>query len=535
MIDVIIVGSGASAVHAAYPLVKAGRRVLMLDAGAQDERYAQGIAKRSFSELRSGDADQHRYFLGDDFEGIPEGPVRVGAQLTPPRQHIARLAESLLPLHAPEFHAMQTLALGGLAAGWGATAPPFIDEDLRGWPITRADLQPHYDTVARRVGICGVANDDLAPFFGPSPHLLPPAQTDSNGRAMLRSYEKHKPELNAEEFHAGHPRLAIATRPFRGRGPLRYDDLEFWADNDRAVYRPVYTLEELKHYTNFEYRGGLIVEKFEETERGDVSVHARAVTGGGAAALFVARKLILAAGTLGTTRITLQSLGATSQSVPLVSNPYTYYPCLLWKRLGQCTRDRRHSLTQAMMYFRPSANAAVLQAQAYSYRSLLTFKLVKESPLPHRETIRLMQALQSYFVIIGVHHEDHPTPQKSMRLRGDGVMEIDYAPTAQAMRARLKNERKLMRCVRDLGCWPLRRIDPGEGSSIHYAGSLPMTNEDRPLTTTPAGLLRGTGNVYIADGAAFPNLPAKGLTYTLMANACRVGGGLVKDLQGGNE
>jgi choline dehydrogenase-like flavoprotein len=76
--------------------------------------------------------------------------------------------------------------------------------------------------------------------------------------------------------------------------------------------------------------------------------------------------------------------------------------------------------------------------------------------------------------------------------------------------------------VRKLGTWPIKRILPGEGSSIHYAGSLPMSESDKPMTTTTEGELRALRGVYIADGAAFPTLPAKGLTFTLMANARRV-------------
>ena len=36
-------------------------------------------------------------------------------------------------------------------------------------------------------------------------------------------------------------------------------------------------------------------------------------------------------------------------------------------------------------------------------------------------------------------------------------------------------------------------------------------------------LLAGTKAVYIGDSAAFPRLPAKNLTFTIMANALRIG------------
>ena len=60
------------------------------------------------------------------------------------------------------------------------------------------------------------------------------------------------------------------------------------------------------------------------------------------------------------------------------------------------------------------------------------------------------------------------------------------------------------------------------GSSVHYAGTLPMTDRPEPHTCDRAGRVRGFRNLVIADGATFPSLPATNLTFTLMANASRI-------------
>ena len=86
------------------------------------------------------------------------------------------------------------------------------------------------------------------------------------------------------------------------------------------------------------------------------------------------------------------------------------------------------------------------------------------------------------------------------------------------------------RAGRRPGCLPRRRVFPGHGSSLHDAGQFPATEEERPLTTTPSGRLRGTRSVYLADGSVLAYLPAKGLTFTLMANADRIGSGIARGL-----
>src|SRR5206468_11450405 len=39
---------------------------------------------------------------------------------------------------------LHSLARGGLSNLWGANVVPFSDEDLRGWPLDRAELAPGY-------------------------------------------------------------------------------------------------------------------------------------------------------------------------------------------------------------------------------------------------------------------------------------------------------------------------------------------------------------------------------------------------------
>ena len=78
--------------------------------------------------------------------------------------------------------------------------------------------------------------------------------------------------------------------------------------------------------------------------------------------------------------------------------------------------------------------------------------------------------------------------------------------------------------LRTLGCVAPRsmvKVLP-RGSSVHYAGTLPMTMCDEEHTTRSDGSSRGFPGLHIVDGAGFPWLPAKNITFTLMANATRI-------------
>ncbi len=529
--DVLVIGSGASAVHAAHPLVEAGFSVGMIDPGYHDKTYRSRIPDDDFLSIRQADADQHRYFLGDEFEGIPFGPVRVGAQLTPPRQFITRNDGIDARVEAGVLQATQSFARGGLGAGWGASTMPYTNEDLYDWPIDRADLQPHYNAVAERIGVCGPKKDDLSRHVGEIDPLMPPPRLDSNADWIYRRYERVRGNLLSSGFRMGEARLAICTRPHHGRGPLNYGDMEFWADQRRSVYRPAFTIDELKTRANFHELSGLFARLWSENES-SVTVQSMDVQTNEKTS-FTAKQLVVAAGAIGSARLALQSLGRVNEPVPFLTNPYTYLPSLALARIGKTTRNRRHSLTQLTMIYDPDGTGRnVIQPQLYSYRSLLLFKLLKESPLPVRESIPLLRTIQEYFVIVGIFHPDRPSNDQCLFLSEDGTVTLRSGK--QMNEARNTHEKRIGRLLRKVGCVPLKRIDPGPGASIHYAGTLPMHQQPSltgPLTCDIKGRLRGARRIVIADGSTFPTLPAKGLTFTLMANANRIGTALVRELK----
>lgn len=535
--DVLIVGSGPSAVHAAFPLVQAGRAVTMLDVGNEDTTYRQLIPRAGFEVVRRGDENQHRYFLGDRFEGIPLGVVGAAPQLIPPRQYVIRDTDTLLPVKAPEFAALQSLALGGLGGAWGAGWFPLLDNELRRCGLSPEKMRPHLEAVARRIGVSG-DRDDLEPFWGPMESLQPPLELDHNATRILRRYRQQRRAFHRGRLYLGRPRMAVLTQPLGDREANPYHDMDFWTNQGGSVFRPDLLVRELERYPNFTYRRPYLVHRFLDNGAGEVMVFARELPGN-RVVTFAARRLVLAAGALSTTRIVLRSLDRYDVPVPLTCNAHAYVPCLHLRGLGRPHGDRCHSLAQLTLIHDPTGDQEhLVQAQFFSYRSLLLFRLLNDAPLPYRESLRVMRALASAFVILVLQHEDERSSTKFCILRRrsleDDYLEIVYNPMPAEKRRQQRREEVIRRWLRRLGCLPLRTVHPGHGSSVHYASPLATTDEDLPLTTDATGRLRGTQGVYIVDGAALAYLPAKGLTGTLMANADRVGTELLRQLTAGS-
>lgn len=526
--EYIVVGSGPGGAMAAQTLTEAGRDVTMIDVGEKDEKYSGLVPELDFETLRRSDPEQYRYLLGDDFEGVPWEELKAGAQLTPARKAMIKSVDRLTPLLSSNFQPMESLGYGGLGAGWGLGCYVYSDAELFKTGLEPKEMNPAYQEIADRIGISSGADDIETYVTGQLDNLLPPLKMDNATQYIYKSYVKKRKTFNKKGIYLGHPAMALLTRDTAERQQTRYFDMDFYTDQEKAAWRAWMTIDKLKEKENFRYISDFLVLTF-KNENEHVVISAKN-KGTGEIAEFKCRKLILAAGTLGTARIVMRSLKEKLPRLPLLSNPYAYIPCLNLHMLGKALSRFKTSMAQAFMIYDPDGkHDDLVSVSLYTYRSLLLHRLVKELPLDYSEGRIMMKYLQSALVVAGIHHPDEPGPDKYLALKetphsftGDTLF-ANYELNEEEKNRITAREKLIRGHLRKLGCIPLRRIDPGYGASIHYGGTLPFNRDkEMPGSVSPEGRLNITENVFIADGSSFKYLPAKGITLTLMANAHRV-------------
>jgi hypothetical protein len=99
------------------------------------------------------------------------------------------------------------------------------------------------------------------------------------------------------------------------------------------------------------------------------------------------------------------------------------------------------------------------------------------------------------------------------------VLKAEFKLSAEEKNKIEKREKQYSAAMRKMGCYTLKKIDPGYGASIHYSGTLPFSNSNDKFTLKQNGELNGAKNVFVADGSGFTYLPAKGITLSIMAYA----------------
>jgi hypothetical protein len=522
--DYIIIGSGPSGVQAAQTLVEAGCTVTMIDAGVQPPK-AVSFPGENFQSLRENNADQYKLWLGETMEGLPLGELGTGSQLTPSRKFIMHLVKELTPLLSENFFPMESLACGGLGEAWGLGCCAFSDAELLRAGLNITEMRAAYQTVANRIGISYTA-DDIEPYTSNGISGTQPAiGIDGNSEKLLNRYRQKKSRLTAQDFFMGIPALALLTQDKDNRKATSSNDLDFYTNQGNSAWRPSVMLEQLKQYPNFTYLPGVLVTHFEE--RGNrVTIYGSYIHTKESLFEQTASTLILAGNIMGTARIVLRSLQQLNRNIPLLCNPYTYMPCIQWRMLGKKDHVPRTSTAQlALFHDAGKQNADVAMASLYSYSSLMLFRIIQQAPLNFRDARRIMQYLVPAITIAGIHQPDAGGENRYLVLKkepsaitGD-ILQANYQLSAAEETLVHQREKKFMKVFGALGLFPLKKINPGHGASIHYAGSLPFSTEEKPLHLLPNGQLSFTRNIFVADASGFNYLPAKGITFSLMANA----------------
>jgi choline dehydrogenase-like flavoprotein len=459
--------------------------------------------------------------LGDAFESL--GPL-AGEELSPKlKAPLLRYVSEKPKLLAEDtchgFHPVQSFAQGGLSNAWGAGVLRYNGRDLDGFPISAADLEPYYDELTAHMGINGATQDDLTSYLGSSAGLQPPFPLSPIVARFLRRYEKRRTVLNRRGVFVGRQRLAILSRPHRGRLPYRAFGQDFFYGPIEGIYSALFTIQELVRGGALQYQPGVMVTAFNETADGVVVTAAEVRTG--EERVFRAARLVLAAGAINTARVVLQSHQDRTTSLPLLDNPISFIPCIDFLSIGAALDPHAYIGAELLMLFPGASPNRPLQASLYGLMGPLRTDLLREFPLSMRDNLSACRFLVPALLMLQVFYPDEPCPQSRLRLSADRQLEI-------VREGRLVENRDKQICavLRRLGYFavPQLCVHPAPGSSIHYAGTLPMTlNPSGPYQTDAWGRLGASTRVYVADASVFPSLPAKNHTLTLMALALRLG------------
>jgi choline dehydrogenase-like flavoprotein len=423
-----------------------------------------------------------------------------------------------------------SLAQGGLSNVWGAAMLPYCQQDIADWPITVSDLARHYADVLTITGL-SARRDDLEHFFplyheqGFALNLSRQAQT------MLAGLEKHRSGLARAGVRFGQARIAVqAARKPGDEDGCRYCGLCMYGCPYGYIYNSQDTLRQwLRREPNFSHQPDIIVTKVQESATNAFIEGHRRMTG--EPVHLQADRVFLAAGAIPTAQILLRSLALYGKTLWMKDSQYFLLPLALAQGSGDVRHESLQTLSQLFLEISdPRISPHLMHLQAYSYNELIG-QTVRQAlgPLakPSDVLARLIEC--RLLVMQGFLHSAHSSRIAIELTRGDAGgpdrLRLKPEPNPEALPTIRRAGWKLLRLSRQLGGIPvlpmMQIAEPGRG--FHTGGTFPMRLRPGPLEADLLGRPHGWTRIHVVDSSVLPSIPATTITFSVMANAHRIG------------
>ncbi|PDS75293.1 FAD-dependent oxidoreductase [Rhizobium sp. L43] len=490
--DFIIIGSGPAGVSAAFPLIAAGRRVLMLDAGndggPQEENRSVRVLGSDLESLRADDGSSPKL----------QTPAARGI-LEPFRRQSGISGDGFMPIGS--------LARGGLSNIWGAQVSYLDAEDIADWPIDIASLQRSYEHVAKRIGISRNAvvaahatGEPVLALGATAAHVLHRHHTATPADGSFRLY----PAINA---------ILSQARPGRAACDLRGDCL--YGCPSGAIYNSRQDLALLRQSPHFRLLDNMRAVSLIRNAGWTVE------TADGSS--FSAPRIILAAGVLGTAGLLADLLPMNEQGLRLLNSPTLAIPLLSPARLLRPATPT-HSLAQLGLSLHYGGGASdYVTGAIYEVGSLPAQSFINRMPLGRKAGRAAFETIASSLLVATIYYPGdqsrsyiHRNAATGQRLTVRGGFAEGFGLRAEALKKALRREWKRLGLIQLPGA---SLAEPG--IDAHFAGTLPM-GATGAFGTSPDGELNHHPGLHIVDGSVIPDLSSKYITMTIMANADRI-------------
>lgn len=532
MRHVTIVGSGASGVHFALSVLQKGYPVTMLDVGYAPP--AKVNPDNTFQHLKCDLQDPAAYFLGENFESVvpPDNEKEIYG-FPPNKQYVFN--------HPPGFNEKSkgfeplfSFAQGGLAQAWTGGSYSFDDNDLKEFPFHYKELESYYRAVSERIGIVG-EEDDLSQFFPFHDNLIPPLQFDESSQMLVDRYlRKRDAIIKKTGVYFGRSRVAVLSQDKGQRKACDYSGRCLWGCPSDSLYVPALTLEECKEYANFTYVPNQQVTHFTYDKNNKIqAVRARDLANDRTVEHPV-DTLVMAAGTLSSSMIYLESLYRQTGDIlsldGLMDNRQILVPFIHLKMIGKPYNPDAYQYHQLAIGFHTPDGNDYIHGQLTTLKTALMQPVLQGMPLDWKTATFVGRNLHSALGVVNINFSDTRRKGNAVTLRPaenkeqPATLDIQYTTPPEEKKKIAYAMKKVKKFMGQIGGF----VVPGQahtrpmGASVHYSGTLPMSAEKKPHTVSPNCKSHDFDNLYFVDGTTFPFLPAKNLTFTLMANAARV-------------
>jgi choline dehydrogenase-like flavoprotein len=517
-----IIGSGPASIACAKALLDAGKDVTMIDCGNELEENKKILLENLKYSNNNFNYKDWNALYDDNFI-----PTRSG--FTQKSTYGSYFPYKDTDLHIPKINELtgpaSTLALGGFSNNWGAAIMPYNELDLKGWPLELRDLNHHYFEIAKMIGVSS-CTDNLSLIHNSYSHNEHHLDSSNQAKEVLKITERNKYKLISKGIYVGKSRLAIKDS---GKNCI-YCGYCLKGCPKEIIYNSAYTLLELLLNKKFKYIRGKIVNYIKEKTNITTIYGFDKLTN--TKFEIESEKVFLGAGVISTSKIILWSKNLFDYEVKIKDSQLFHVPIFLPPNINDPSKEQIHTLSQLFIeLYDISKNNHTIHLQMYTYNKLWKETIDNTFIIKNNITNLVSDKLSKRLgILFGYLHSDdssYLTIKLKKQKANELTPHLDINEVINpATKIKIKEiTKRLLKEYKNLGFItipPMTKIlDVGKGH--HVGGSFPMSSITQGESTDILGRPEGFKNLHIIDASNFPTIPATTITFSVMANAHRIG------------
>lgn len=422
--------------------------------------------------------------------------------------------QELIKFKKTNFKGVVSYALGGLANLWGGGVYRFDNNDLKNFPINYNDLKKYYDFLSKKIFKIQGKSDCLKKFLKEE-NMFDNLKLQGLSNEIIQNYYCNKKKINNQNFYLGKSRIALNKKEPR---KLKYASVFDNQSLVNEIFNPKKIIKNIIKKKKLSYKKNILVKSFKQIGNNIIiktkNLKLNKIEN------FKCKRLILGSGTINTTQIVLSSVKAYNKNLNFLDNVTITIPIFAKNNIKNADIYKNNLCLINLV--NSTKNKKVNYFGSF-------FGVPKISILERFIKIKKQIYSKNYLLErisknLGLLVIFFPSKKNLISLDENNRVNINMTNNKK-----YKNELlKILKLIKILKLKTYKFFTNinNNGNGIHYAGTLPMKYKPKKFQCDKWGKLHGYNNVYIVDGSNLTNLPAKNLTYTIMANAMRIASNL---------
>tara|TARA_B000000475_G_scaffold272142_1_gene272142 strand:+ start:1711 stop:3210 length:1500 start_codon:yes stop_codon:yes gene_type:complete len=482
----IVLGGGLSGLVTARELLKANKKVVMLDAGIleskRSDRSEFTAYKRNFKSPKFSFFDNS--FAFSNFK----------------RQ---------LKIKEINFKSVGSLAYGGLSNIWGADIRAYNKEDLSSSHFSYKEYERVYSDLYKLITNVSDQDHDYERLVQITeskkyPHI------DSRCKDLINSEILKKNGIYME-----HSNLAILYKDKNDRKKCNYEGE--CLNNPPYVFNAKFEIDELKQNKNFTYIPNTFIQSIKKDK--DKYLIKTTNLKDSKITLFKTDKVFCSLGALSTTKLVLKMIGLIGQEVPLFSTPGASFILFSFKKKRQGSTE----IAASNANFEINHGNEVITGGLFPFPNDWWVNKFGRGPISLAMLYILDKIFFSRVLVCSLNFSSNYS-SNFISLNEEDELEIRGNRHSESLKSAFKTLLKTLSKAFRLESYyilPLsaRLFQPGE--DLHLGGTFAINNSDTSFCDS-SGQLKGMLNFFITDPSSMPFLAGKGHSFTSMAQSALI-------------